>query len=82
MHFDLSLPNNISEFKASWRPSAFKVKIDSEFDVKAKDWCRKNLKRHEWSFNLFTNEYEHTFLFMNEHNAIEFEEALIDYVVK
>jgi hypothetical protein len=37
-------PENISEYKKTWTPGVV-VKISSDLDLKAKDWCRKHLER-------------------------------------
>jgi len=64
-------PQEIAEYKANWKPG-FIVKLHSDLDWKGKDWCRKNLERHQWSMSSYTDIYEHTFHFENEEDYIEF----------
>jgi hypothetical protein len=57
-------PQEISDHKLKWMPG-HSVRLHSDLDVAGKDWCRKNLERHEWSFKAWTAIYEHTFYFEN-----------------
>lgn len=66
-------PLDISEYKMRWKPNGFPVAVHSDLDWRCKDWCRKNLERHQWSMDLHTAVYEHTFWFEHESDAIEFE---------
>lgn len=61
-------PEDVSEYKKTWAPGVV-VKISSDLDLKAKDWCRKHLERHEWALDVFTSEKEHTLRFEHNHHA-------------
>lgn len=66
-----STPQDVSEYKQRWKPNGFCVTVHSDLDWKAKDWCRKNIKRHQWSMDAFTDVYEHTFYFeIEEHSKL------------
>ena len=66
-------PQEIADYKTSWMSkNPFPVRINSDLDVQGKDWCRKNLPRHKWSMQSFTNVFEHTFYFEDEKDANEF----------
>lgn len=66
-------PQEIFEYKLRWAPGIL-VSIHSDHHVKAKDWCRKNIGRHEWAMESYTNVYEHTFRFEHQHHANKFKE--------
>jgi hypothetical protein len=57
-------PQEINDYKLKWLPG-HSVRLHSDLDVQGKDWCRKTLERHEWSFMAWTYPYEHTFHFEN-----------------
>lgn len=61
---------DVSEYKKQWAPG-FLVKVTSDLDLKAKEWCRKNLKRQEWSADI-TADNEHSFRFEHKHHAKSF----------
>jgi hypothetical protein len=56
-------PQEISDYKLKWRANGVAVPLHSDLDVAGKDWCRRNLERHQWAFNPHTAVYAHTFLF-------------------
>ena len=64
-------PQEQHEYKMRWMPG-YPVRLHSDLDWKGKDWCRKNLERHQWSMSIWTDVYEHTFHFENEEHATEF----------
>jgi len=66
-------PQETFEYKLNWKPNAYCVRLHSDLDWQGKDWCRKNLQRHQWSMDTYTNVYEHTFFFENEIHGKEFE---------
>jgi hypothetical protein len=70
----METPQDISDYKMTWKPNAFSVPVHSDLDWQCKDWCRKNLQRWEWSMNAHTAIYEHTFLFEKEEHAKRFVE--------
>lgn len=43
-------PQEIFEYKNSWRADSWSSYIDPDADIWVKDWCRRNLPREEWSF--------------------------------
>jgi hypothetical protein len=65
-------PQEISDYKLRWRNNSFSVRLHSDLDWKGKGWCRKNLQRHQWSFDSWTDVYEHTFNFEREEDAVSF----------
>lgn len=64
-------PQETHDYKLKWLPGKV-VRLHSDLDWKGKDWCRKNLQRHKWSFTKWTANYEHTFHFEDETTAEEF----------
>lgn len=70
-------PIEIFEYKNKWmRTSPFCVKTHEDFDSDGKQWCRSNLKQHQWNFIHYTDVYEHTFCFEHEDDKNRFEEFL------
>lgn len=66
-----STPQDISEYKQRWKPRGYSVPVHSDLDWRCKDWCRKNLQRHQWSMDVYTDVYEHTFWFeLEEHSKL------------
>lgn len=65
-------PQEISDYKYIWFPNCHSVRLHSDLDIDGKDWCRRNLERHQWSMSQYTNFYEHTFHFEDNEVAIEF----------
>ena len=66
-------PIEIFEYKRAWRSNACSVRLHSDLDWQGKDWCRKNLERWQWSFDTYTDVYEHTFWFESKEHAEQFE---------
>ena len=79
MDLSKATPQQIFEYKRDWKSKASIVKIHSDLDVAGKDWCRTWLNRWQWSFEKFTDVYEHTFLFEYEYDAKEFKEKFGKY---
>ena len=52
------------------------VQVEESADWTAKDWCKENLERYQWSFVRYTDVYEHTILFEHEAHAREFEKFM------
>ena len=66
-------PLEISEYKIRWMSNgAHSVRLHSDLDTQGKTWCRRNLERHQWKMNTWTNVYEHTFFFELEEHAVAF----------
>lgn len=74
-------PQEIADHKLKWMPG-HSVRLHSDLDVAGKDWCRKNLERHEWSFKTWTAIYEHTFYFENVLAAQNFAMEFSNWVNK
>lgn len=67
-------PQEIADYKQRWmRDGGHAVRLHSDIDVRGKDWCRKQLERHQWSFLPHTAVYEHTFFFEDIYAAQNFE---------
>lgn len=68
-------PQEMSDYKFRWMPG-HAVRLHSDLAVEGKDWCRRNLQRHQWSFSQWTAAYEHTFHFedikVSQNFAMEF----------
>lgn len=66
-------PQEITDYKQKWLDdNHYTVVVQSDYDVKGKDWCRKNLERHQWSFQSWTSSTEHSFFFEKEEYADSF----------
>ena len=60
-------PQEISDYKHKWKHRGHIVVVEQYDDVFAKDWCRKNLERYEWSFEKYANpDDSHVMLFESE----------------
>ena len=68
-------PLEISEYKMRWKPG-YRVQVDIDSDVWGKDYCRKHLERHEWTFDKHTRpDDSHTFAFEQQAVAQQFFQA-------
>jgi len=65
-------PLEVVDYKNSWRTNAITVRTHSDIVDYAKTWCRRNLDRWSWSCTLYTNVYEHTFMFEEVEHAVAF----------
>jgi hypothetical protein len=71
-------PLDIADYKRKWMSRVHQaVEVHSDLDIVAKDWCRRNLKRHAWSMSTWTGVYEHTFHFENQDDAYDFRKEFI-----
>lgn len=77
-------PQEISDYKVRWMSTGNNnpVRLHSDLDVAGKDWCRRTLERHEWSFTKYTDVYEHTFFFEDVRAAQNFEMEFRNWVNK
>lgn len=76
-------PQEISEYKQRWISNGgYAVRLHSDLDVAGKDWCRKQLERHQWSFRPHTDVYEHTFFFEDNYIGQQFEHEFNRWVNK
>lgn len=75
MDLEKATPQAVYDYKREWMSKPhLSVRLHSDLDVKGKDWCRRNLDRWQWSFQKYTDVYEHTFHFEFEDDAEEFKE--------
>ena len=65
-------PSEIFEYKLQWKPG-YTVTLHSDIVDRGKNWCRRNLQRHQWSMTEWTAVYEHTFQFEEQRDAQNFE---------
>jgi hypothetical protein len=73
-------PQEISEYKMRWmRGNPHPVRLHSDLDTEGKTWCRRNLERHWWKMDTWTNVYEHTFYFENSEHAKLFGQQWPEY---
>ena len=73
-------PQEIFEYKKSWLTAGGNpVRIHSDLDIEGKQWCRKNLERHQWSFQSYTGVYEHTFWFEDLKASQQFEQEFYNW---
>jgi hypothetical protein len=70
-------PIEIFEYKLKWlKESNNVVSFDEFIEYEVKNWCRKNLKQHQWHFTSYTDIYEHSVNFETE----GMKEALEQYI--
>ena len=74
-------PQEIFEYKMRWAPG-YIVPVHSDKDWECKQWCRKNIERHKWSFDSFTDVYEHTFRFETKHDASMFRNEFTNWITE
>ena len=68
-------PIEISEYKMRWRPG-YSVQVDMDMDWWGKDYCRKHIERHQWTFDKHTRpDDSHTFGFEQKEFAQQFYQA-------
>jgi len=66
-------PQEIADYKQQWlSKGGYVVDTHSDLDVAGKDWCRRNIGRHEWTFKPHTAVYQHTFCFESKTHAEQF----------
>lgn len=76
-------PLEIAEYKMRWmREGGHSVRLHSDLDVAGKDWCRKNIERHQWSFEAYTAIYQHTFYFEDLLISQQFSQEFHDWIEK
>ena len=76
-------PLEISEYKMRWMSNgAHSVRLHSDLDTQGKTWCRRNLERHQWKMNTWSNVYEHTFFFEDIRAAQNFEMEFRNWITK
>jgi len=61
------------------RENPHPVRLHSDLDTEGKTWCRRNLERHWWKMDTWTNVYEHTFYFENSEHAKLFGQQWPEY---
>jgi len=71
-------PQEISDYKQDWlAKEPYSVVVNSDHDVRGKDWCRKNLERHQWSFQSWTSQSEHSFFFERAVDVQKFKNYIV-----
>ena len=65
-------PQEQFEYKLGWMPG-YQVRIHSDLDWKAKQWCKRMLEPKDVGYTTFTDVYEHTFHFKDIMAAQNFE---------
>jgi hypothetical protein len=75
------IPQEIADYKQRWMSTGNNnpVRLHSDLDITGKDWCRKHIQRHQWSFSQWTDVYEHTFYFELEEHAAAFIKAFTQF---
>jgi hypothetical protein len=72
---------DVHHYKRDWmrrkKTSPF-VHIKSDLDVKAKDWCRRNISRQSWSMTTWTGVLQHTIHFENTGDANRFKDEVLN----
>ena len=72
MDLSTASQEQISEYKEAWRARCYIVPVESNMDVKGKDWCRHKLARWSWSMEAFADQGHHKFMFEHESAASRF----------
>ena len=74
-------PQELFEYKRKWlSESPNRVQVDIDSHIWGKDWCRKKLERHQWSFDKYTQpDDSHTFSFESNEDASNFVKAYREY---
>ena len=74
-------PLEISEYKMRWMSNnPHSVRLHSDLDTQGKTWCRRNLERHQWKMDTWTDVYEHTFYFELQEHADLFAQQWPEFV--
>ncbi len=69
-------PQDMADYKMRWKMAGgHRVLSHSDWHIEHKDWCRRNVERQSWSFEIYTGAYEHTFWFELEKDAEAFKSA-------
>ena len=67
-------PQERFDYKTKWmQASSNFVKIHSDHEFDAKQWCKKNLEQHQWGFSKYTDVYEDTFYLEKIDMKLQFE---------
>lgn len=74
-------PQEISAYKIQWmRTSKYAMRIHSDLESAAKNWCKQCVDSHQWVFNKWTGVYEHTFYFEKEAHAQQFKQEFEQWI--
>ena len=66
-------PQEQYDYKTHWmNKTPHPVRLHSDLADKGKTWARRNLERHQWKFDTWTANYEHTFHFELEEHSLKF----------
>ena len=69
-------PQEIFDYKITWRDDNFCAAIDEWSEYKGKAWCRKNIEPQSWAFTKWVTAYDHGFLFEHEKDYKAFKEYM------
>ena len=65
-------PLEICDYKRVWFDSATEVRLHSDLRLHGIEWCKGHCAQWEFDFTLWTDIYEHTFIFEDSSIAQEF----------
>jgi hypothetical protein len=70
-------PQERFDYKTKWmQTSSNPIKIHSDLEFAAKQWCKTNLEQHQWHFSKYTDVYEDTFYFESADHARKFDNEI------
>jgi hypothetical protein len=64
-------PIEIFEYKRNWAPG-YEVRLHSDLRMKATDYCKVQMMKHQWDVKHYTNVYEDTWRFEHRLDAQSF----------
>ena len=65
-------PIEIFEYKKRWAPRAYTVRLHSDLRSRGKEYCKTQMQKQQWDVNIYTNNYEDTYLFEYKQDADSF----------
>jgi len=75
------IPIEIFEYKQRWlRAGGYAVRLHSDLRTQGKDFCKIQLMKQQWDFNMYTDNYEDTFHFEYKQDADAFRNKFKKYV--
>ena len=73
-------PIEIFEYKKRWqRTGGYAVRLHSDLRSQGKDYCKVQLKKAQWDFSQYTDNYEDTFHFEFKQDADAFRNKFKKY---
>ncbi len=74
------IPIEIFEYKQRWlRAGGYAVRLHSDLRTQGKDFCKIQLMKQQWDFNMYTDNYEDTFHFEYKQDADAFRNKFKKY---